>query len=86
MPSTNTLLHLKFLLLLFWGLFMGLWKAWPWIFNPCDLKFIEDIFNKSTKEKISLRATLDLSSNYLLKCKNKTNISKLRLVSDSCFG
>ena len=86
MPSTNTLLHLKFLLLLFWGLFMGLWKAWPWIVNPNNLKCIEDIINKSTKEKISLRATLDVSSNYLLKCKNKTKISKLRLVSDSCFG
>ena len=86
MISTNTLLHMKSLLLLFLDLFMGLWKTWPWIVNPNNWKCFEDIINNSTKEKISLRATLDVSSNYLLKRKNKTKISKLRLVSDSCFG
>ena len=76
---------MKSLFLLFSGLFIGLWSSWPGIVNPNNWKCFKDIINKSTKEQISLRATLAVSPNYLLKRKNNKRISKLRVVSDACF-
>ena len=76
---------MKYLFLLFSGLFIGLWSSWPGIVNPNNWECFKDIINKSTKEQISLRATLAVSPNYLLKRKNNKIISKLRVVSDACF-
>ena len=76
---------MKSLFLLFSGLFIGLWAAWPGIVVPNNWKCFKEIINKSTKEQISFRATLALSPNYLLKRKNNKRISKLRVVSDACF-
>ena len=78
------LFNIKFLLLLFSGLFLGLWVAWPGIVIPKNWKCFRDIIDKSAKEQISLKAALALSPNFLLKGKNN-NISKLRIVSDACF-
>ena len=76
---------MKPLFFLFSGLLIGLWAAWPGIVNLNNWKCFKDIINKSTKEKISLRATLAVSPYYLLKRKNHKRISKLRVVSDACF-
>ena len=76
---------MKSLFLFFSGLFVGLCTAWPGIVNPNNWKCFKDIIKKSTKEQISLRATLAVSPNYLLKRKNNKRISKLRVVSDACF-
>ena len=76
---------MKYLFLLFSGLFIGLWSSWPGIVNPNNWECFKDIINKSTKEQISLRATLAVSPNYLLKRKNNKIISKIRVVSDACF-
>ena len=76
---------MKSVFLLFWGLFIGLWAAWPGIVVPNNWKCFKEIINKSTKEQISFRATLAVSPNYLLKRKNNNRISKLRVVSDACF-
>ena len=64
---------------------MGLWAAWPGIVNPNNWYCFKDIIYKSTKEQISLRATLAVSPNYLLKRKNNKRISKLRVANDACF-
>ena len=85
MDITDTLLHMKRLFLLFSGIFIGLFTAWPGIINPNNWKCFKDIINKSTKDQISLKATLAVSPNYLLKRKNQKTISKLRIVSDACF-
>tara|TARA_B100000524_G_C23347668_1_gene260854 strand:+ start:58 stop:291 length:234 start_codon:yes stop_codon:yes gene_type:complete len=76
---------MKNLLLLFSGLFIGLWTAWPGIVIPSNWKCVRDIINKSTKEEISFKAALAVSPNYLLKGKNNNKIAKLRVVSDACF-
>ena len=76
---------MKSVFLLFWGIFIGLWAAWPGIVVPNNWKCFKEIINKSTKEQISFRATLAVSPNYLLKRKNNKRISKLRVVSDACF-
>ncbi len=76
---------MKFLFILFSGIFIGLWSAWPGIVKPNNWKCFKRIIIKSTKEQISFRATLALSPNYLLKRKNNKRISKLRVVSDACF-
>ena len=76
---------MKSVFLLFLGLFIGLWGAWPGIVVPNNWKCFKEIINKSTKEQISFRATLAVSPNYLLKRKNNNRISKLRVVSDACF-
>ena len=67
---------MKSLFLLFLGLFIGLWTAWPGIVNPNNWNCFKEIINKSTKEQISLRATLAVSPNYLLKRKNNKRISR----------
>ena len=76
---------MKSVFLLFLGLFIGLWAAWPGIVIPNNWKCFKEIITKSTKEQISFRATLAVSPNYLLKRKNNKRISKLRVVSDACF-
>ena len=79
------LFNMKFLFLLFSGLFLGLWVSWPGIVNPNNWKCLRDIIDKSAKEQISLKATLALSPNFLLKGKRNNKITKLRIVSDACF-
>ena len=69
----------------FFGLFIGLWTGWPGLINPNNWKCFKDIINKSAKDEISLKATLAVSPNYLLKGKNKKNPSKIRIISDACF-
>ena len=76
---------MKSLFLLFSGIVLGLWTAWPGIMQPKNWKCFRDIINKSNNEQISLKAALALSPNYLLKGKGKNKSSKLRIVSDACF-
>ena len=76
---------MKYLYILFLGLFIGLWASWPGIVIPSNWKCFRDIIDKSTKEQISLKAALALSPNYLLKRNNNSKISKLRVISDACF-
>ena len=76
---------MKSLFLLFSGLVLGLWAAWPGIIIPNNWKCFRDIIDKSSKEQISFKATLAVSPNYLLKGKRKKNTSKMRVVFDACF-
>ena len=76
---------MKSLFLIFLGLVLGLWAAWPGIFFPNNWKCFKDIINKSINEKISFKTALALSPNYILKGKNNTKLSQLRVLSDACF-
>ena len=76
---------MKFLFILFSGMFLGLWAAWPGIVMPNNWKCFRDIIVKSSNEQISLKAALAVSPNYLLKGKRKNNNSKIRFVFDACF-
>ena len=84
MFSNFIFVNMNFLFLLL-GLVLSLNPVWQDIFVSNNLKCFRDIINKSTNEQISLRATLAVSPNYLLKRKNNKRISKLRVVSDACF-
>ena len=72
-------------LLICCGISIGFWISWPGILIPNNWICFNDIISKSTNEKISLKAVLALSPNYILKGQNKSLASKLRIVSDACF-
>ena len=72
-------------LLLCSGIFIGFWISWPGILIPNNWKCFKDIITKSANEKLSLKAVLAVSPNYLLKGQNNKMASKIRIVSDACF-
>jgi len=72
-------------LILFSGIFAGLYLSWPGLLISENWKCFNDIIAKSAEDKISLKALLEISPSYLLKGKNKNTISKIRIVADACF-
>jgi len=76
---------MRFFLFLFLGIFSGLYLSWPGFVTPKNWKCFNDIIAKSAEDKISLKALLEVSPSYLLKGKNKTKVSKIRIVADACF-
>ena len=76
---------MKFFLFLFFGIFVGLYLSWPGLVIPENWKCFNDIIAKSTEDKISLRAAMEISPNYVLKRKNRKKASKIRIVADACF-
>ena len=72
-------------LILFSGIFAGLYLSWPGLLISENWKCFNDIIAKSAEDKISLKAVLEISPSYLLKGKNKNTISKIRIVADACF-
>ena len=67
------------------GVFTGLYLSWPGLVIPENWKCFNDIIAKSTEDKISLKAALEISPSYLLKGKNRSTNSKIRIVADACF-
>ena len=76
---------MKSLFLVFSGLVLGLWTAWPGIIILNNWKCFRDIIVKSSNEQISFKAVLAISPNYLLKGKRKYMMSRVRVVFDACF-
>ena len=76
---------MRFLLFLFFGIFAGLYLSWPGLVIPENWKCFNDIISKSAEDKISLKAALEISPNYLLKGNNTKTASKIRIVADACF-
>ena len=74
----------SFLFLTF-GIFAGLFLSWPGILISKNWKCFNDIVEKSTEDKISIKALLEVSPSYLIKRKNKNMIAKIRVVADACF-
>ena len=62
---------MRFLLFLFFGLFVGLYISWPGLLVPENWKCFNQIIAKSAEDKISFKATLDISPSYLLKEERK---------------
>ncbi len=76
---------MRFFLFLFAGFFTGLYLSWPGLVIPKNWKCFNDIIAKSSEEKISLKAVMEVSPSYLLKGKNRNKASKIRIVADACF-
>jgi len=72
-------------LFLFSGIFAGLCLSWPGIVGSKNWKCFNDIIEKSTENKISIKAVLEVSPSYLIKSKNNNMLSKIRIVADACF-
>ena len=72
-------------LFLFFGFFAGLYLSWPGLVISKNWKCFNDIITKSTEDKISLKAVMEVSPSYLLKRKNKNILTKIRIVADACF-
>jgi len=72
-------------LILFSGIFAGLYLSWPGIIFSKNWKCFNDIIINSSEDKISIKAVLEVSPSYLIKSKNKNTSSKIRIVADACF-
>ena len=78
-------INMKSFLFLFSGIFIGLYLSWPGILISKNWKCFNEIIEKSTEDKISIKAILEVSPSYLIKNKNKKMTSKIRIVADACF-
>ena len=67
---------MRSLLFLFCGVFAGLYLSWPGILISKNWKCFNDIITKSAKNKISIKAVLEVSPSYLIKSKNKNIFKK----------
>ena len=76
---------MRFFLLVFLGIFTGLYLSWPGLLLPKNWKCFNEIIAKSAEDKISLKAALEISPSFFLKAKNKKKTSKIRIVADACF-
>ena len=76
---------MRSVLLLFFGIFAGLYLSWPGILISKNWKCFNEIIKKSAEDQISIKAVLELSPSYLMKGKNKNVTSKIRFVADACF-
>ena len=76
---------MRSLLLIFSGFFAGLYLSWPGIINSNNWKCFNDIIDKSSKDKISMKAVMEVSPSYFIKRKNKNMPSKMRIIADACF-
>ena len=76
---------MRSLLFLFSGIFVGLFLSWPGILISKNWKCFNEVIKKSTEDKISIKAVLEVSPSYLIKGKNKNMPSKIRVVADACF-
>ena len=76
---------MRYFLFLFFGFFAGLYLSWPGILISKNWKCFNEIVEKSSDERISIKALLEVSPSYLIKGKNKNMTSKIRIVADACF-
>ena len=72
-------------LLLFSGIFAGIYLSWPGILILKNWKCFNDIIEKSAEDKMSIKLLMEVSPSYLIKRKNKNMTSKMRVVADACF-
>ena len=72
-------------LFIFSGILAGLYLSWPGILIPKNWQCFNDIIVKSTEDRISIKAIMEVSPSYLIKSKNNNIRSKIRIVADACF-
>ena len=83
--SKIKVIFMRFFVFIFLGIFAGLYLSWPGILILENWKCFNEIIAKSSEDKISFKAVLEISPSYLLKRKNKKASSKIRIVADACF-
>ena len=76
---------MRYFLFLFFGFFVGLYLSWPGILISKNWKCFNEIIEKSSDDRISIKALLEVSPSYLIKGNNKNMTSKIRIVADACF-
>jgi len=76
---------MRYFLFIFFGFFAGLYLSWPGILISKNWKCFNEIIEKSSDDRISIKALLEVSPSYLIKGKNKNMTSKIRIVADACF-
>ena len=76
---------MRFFLILFSGIFAGLYLSWPGIVISKNWKCFNNIIAKSSKDRISIKAVMEVSPSYLIKTNKKNMPSKIRIVADACF-
>tara|TARA_B100001989_G_scaffold1157_1_gene787 strand:+ start:345 stop:578 length:234 start_codon:yes stop_codon:yes gene_type:complete len=76
---------MRFFLILLFGIFAGLYLSWPGIVISKNWKCFNNIIAKSSKDKISIKAVMEVSPSYLINSKSKNMPSKIRIVADACF-
>ena len=76
---------MRYFFLLFSGIFVGLFISWPGILISKNWQCFIDIIEKSSEDKISIKAALEVSPSYLIKSKKKNMSSRVRIVADACF-
>ena len=67
---------MRFFLFLFLGIFVGLYLSWPGLVIPENWKCFNQIIAKSAENKISLKAALEISLNYLARLRIKRGLPK----------
>ena len=83
--SKIKVIFMRAFLFILLGFFAGLSLSWPGILIPGNWKCFNEIIAKSSEDKISFKAALEISPSFLLKGKNKKTTSKIRIVADACF-
>jgi len=72
-------------LILISGMFAGLYLSWPGIIISKNWKCFNNIIAKSSEDRISIKAVMEVSPSYLIKTNKKNMPSKIRIVADACF-
>ena len=72
-------------LILISGMFAGLYLSWPGIVISKNWKCFNNIIAKSSEDRISIKAVMEVSPSYLIKTNKKNMSSKIRIVADACF-
>ena len=67
---------MRFFLLLFFGIFVGLYLSWPGLVIPENWKCFNQIISKSAENKISLKAALEIFPNYFARLRIKRGLPK----------
>ena len=76
---------MRYFLILFSGIFAGLYLSWPGIIISKNWKCFNNIIAKSSEDRISIKAVMEVSPSYLIKTNKKNMPSKIRIVADACF-
>ena len=76
---------MRFFLILLSGIFVGIYISWPGILISNNWQCFIDIIEKSSEDKISIKAVLEVSPSYLIKSRKNNITSKIRVVADACF-
>ena len=76
---------MRSILFLFSGIFIGLYLSWPGIVISKNWKCFNNIIAKSSEDRISIKAVMEVSPSYLIKTNKKNMPSKIRIVADACF-